>query len=104
MAGHLDALWTTIILDLRQHGRLAQPASDGLSDVIGELRFDTAATVAEVAAIEQFCTTCLEAHRVQLVRVCLARNRMRAILIFRAPDAESVRLACRCAATPFDRE
>jgi hypothetical protein len=33
----------------------------------------------------------------------LARNRKRAVLLFQAPDAESVRQALRHAQTPFDR-
>ena len=70
-------------------------ARDGLCEVVGELSFDKATTISDFAAMERFCASCFETHRVHLVRVCLARNRMRAILIFRAPDAESVRLACR---------
>jgi hypothetical protein len=74
-----------------------------LSDVLGELSFDTPTTLSDLAAIERSCAWCFETYRVQLVRLFLARNRKRAILLFRAPDAESVRLACRHAQLPFER-
>jgi len=77
--------------------------SDDLIDVVGELSFDTASTLADLAAIERSCVWCFKAHRVQLVRLFLALNRKRAILVFRAPDAESVRLACHHARMPLER-
>jgi hypothetical protein len=83
-------------------GRLAQGTS-GLTDVVGELSFDTPIALADFAAIEQSCTRCFETHRVQLVALFLARDRKRAVLLFRAPDAESVRLACRHLTPPLER-
>jgi hypothetical protein len=77
--------------------------SDELIDVVAELSLDTAATLADLAAIEHSCVWCFKAHRVQLVRLFLALNRKRAILVFRAPDAESVRLACHHARMPIER-
>jgi hypothetical protein len=99
----IDTLWTCPIHNLPQRRRAAQATSDGLTDVVGELSFNTPIVLADLAAIERSCTWCFESHRVQLVRLFLARNRKRAVLVFRAPDAESVRLACRHAQMPLER-
>jgi len=79
------------------------PKSAGDAIIVAEVSFDTPARPAELAAIERSCTWCFEAYRVKLVRSYLARNRSRAVLVFRAPDAESVRLACRHASLVIDR-
>jgi hypothetical protein len=83
-------------------GRPAQGAS-GLTDVIGELSFETPIAPADLTAIERSWAPCFEKYRVQLVALFLARDRKRAVLLFRAPDAESVRLACRHVTLPFER-
>ena len=75
----------------------------GLTDVVGELSFDTPIALADLMAIEQSCPPCFAAHRVQLAGLFIARDRRRAVLLFRAPDAESVRLACRHVTLPFER-
>jgi hypothetical protein len=92
---HLDALWSCSIHDLQQLRSTAQATSDDFSHVVGELRFDTPTTPAELAALERSCAWCFESHRVQLLQLFLARNCMRAVLLFRAPDAEAVRVVCR---------
>jgi len=77
--------------------------SDGLTDIVGELSSETSLSSLDLAAFEHSCAGCFKAHRVVLVRVLLARNRKRAILLFRAPDAESVRVACNHAKKPMAR-
>jgi hypothetical protein len=99
---HIDALWACTTCDLPRRGRPSPAASESLTDVVAELSFDKPSTVAELAAIERSCAWCFETHRVRLVRLFLARDRKRAVLVFRAPDAESVRLACRHAGMPFE--
>jgi len=99
---HIDALWACTTCDLPRGERPAQAASESLTDVVAEFRFDAPTSAAELAAIELSCAWCFETHRVQLVRLFLARDRKRAVLVFRAPDAESVRLACRHAGMPFE--
>jgi hypothetical protein len=81
----------------------AQPTDDGLIEIVAELSFDAPVAPAELSAIARSCAWCLETHRVKFVRLYLARNRKRAILLLRAPDAESVRLAYRHAAMRFER-
>lgn len=99
----IDALWAFPIHALLRHRRPAKATSDDLTDVVGELNLDRPITLADLAAIERSCAWCFETHRVQFVRLFLARNRKRAVLVFRAPDAESVRLACRHAQVSFER-
>lgn len=81
--------------DPPRDGRPGRGERDGLTDIVVELSFDRRITLAGLAAIERSCAWCFETHRVQLVRAFLSRDHQRAILVFRAPDAESVRLVCR---------
>ena len=76
---------------------------DGLTDVIAELQFAVPITLADIAMLETSCTWCREMHRVELVQLFVARNRKRVVLVFRAPDAESVREVCRRVALPVER-
>jgi hypothetical protein len=100
----LHVLWVCAEKYVRRRGRLARTAaSDGLTDVVAALNFDQPNTIADLVAIERSCAWCFEAHRVQLVGLYLARNGKRAVLVFRAPDAESVRLAHRQLAISFAR-
>jgi hypothetical protein len=84
-------------------GACPAQTTSGLTDVIGELSFDTPMALADLIALEQSCPPCFAAHRVQLAGLFIARDRRRAVLLFRAPDAESVRLACRHVTLPFER-
>jgi len=74
-----------------------------LSEVIAELSFETPVARAELESVEHSCAACFLVHRVALVRVFLTHSCTRAVLVFRAPDAESVRLACRPAGLRFER-
>ncbi len=66
-----------------------------LTEVVAELSFQTPVLQADLATMEHSCAHCFEIYRVQLVALILSRDRKRAVLLFRAPDAESVRIACR---------
>jgi hypothetical protein len=90
-------------IDALLQGACPAQTTSGLTDVVGELSFDTPIALADLMALEQSCVPCFATHRVQLVGLFLARDRRRAVLLFRAPDAESVRLACRHATLPFER-
>lgn len=79
------------------------PQATGDTIVVAEVSFDAPVTPAELASIERSCAWCFETYRVKLVRSYLARNRSRAVLVFRAPDTESVRLACRHISLVIDR-
>ena len=71
-------------------------------NVIGELSFDAPIAPAELAKLQCSDGWCFGSGRVRLVRLFLARNRKRAVLLFEAPDAESVRQAFRNTQTHFD--
>jgi hypothetical protein len=101
--GDLHTPWAYAIHALRWRRRSTEAASDGLTDIVGELTFDPPTALDDLQAIARSCRWCFEAHRVQLVRWFLACNRTRAVLIFRAPDTESVRLACRHLGMPLER-
>lgn len=74
-----------------------------LINVIGELSFDAPIALEDIAKLECSYTWCFANCRVRLVRGFLARNGKRAVLLFQAPDAESVRQALRQAQTPFEQ-
>lgn len=99
----LHVLWVCAEKYVRRRRQPAMGASDGLTDVVAALHFDQPNTIADLVAIEHSCARCFEAHRVQLVGLYVARNGKRAVLVFRAPDAESVRLAHRQLAISFAR-
>lgn len=82
---------------------VTRPCNEGLTEVIGELVVPVAMTPADLAAFEDSCGRCFQAHRVELVQLFLSRDRKRAVMIFRAPDAESVRLVCRRVSLPLQR-
>jgi Protein of unknown function (DUF4242) len=72
-------------------------------NVIGELNFDTPIAPKDLAEIQRSDTWCFGSRRVRLVRLFLSSNRRRAVLLFQAPDAESVRQAFRHTQTTFDQ-
>ncbi|MEJ2130739.1 MAG: DUF4242 domain-containing protein [Gammaproteobacteria bacterium] len=72
-------------------------------NVLVERSFDHPVALEDIQAIEDTAATCLETHRVHFVRTFFSRDRKRMLCLYRAPDAESVRLAQREAEMPFDR-
>lgn len=101
IVGEIDTPFAST-MDMPPRGS-ARTGRDNLIDVVAELSFGTPTTLAALSTIERTCEWCFEIHRVHLVRLLLSRDRMRAILVFRAPDAESVRLACQHAQIAFER-
>ena len=77
-------------------------AAGALVDFVGERSFDAASPWTGVSALEHACRWCATVHRVHLIRIFESRDGLRVIGIFRAPDAESVRLAHRGAGWPLD--
>jgi hypothetical protein len=71
-------------------------------NVIGELSFDAPIGAGELAKLQCSDAWCFGSRRVRLVGLFLARNGKRAVLLFQAPDAESVRQAFRHTQTHFD--
>jgi hypothetical protein len=89
-------------------GRVRRPQAESgadanLVDVVGERELRTPMRSAGPTPLEQACRLCASVHRVHLVRVYVSLDGLRAIGVFRAPDAESVRLAYRSAGAPLDR-
>lgn len=64
--------------------------------------FDRPADLAELQAVEDRNAHCLDVHRVRFVRTFLSSDARRMACLYRAPDAESVRIAQRQATMPFE--
>jgi len=73
------------------------------ANVVVTRRFEEPAVFAEVQALEEAGAGCLENHRVRFVRTYFSADHKRMICLYRAPDAESVRIAQREAGMPVER-
>jgi len=73
------------------------------ANVLVSRRFETPAEFAEIQALEEAGAGCLETHRVRFVRSYFSKDRKRMLCLYRAPDAESVRIAQREAGMPVER-
>lgn len=80
------------------------PGEDPLAtNVLVERVFPAPVSLAAIQSLEDAGSACLQNHRVRFVRTCFALNRRRMLCLYRAPDAESVRLAQRLAGMPLER-
>jgi hypothetical protein len=77
------------------------PAADE-ANVLVERSFAEPVMLEEIQAIEDAGAWCLEAHDVRFARTFFSLDRKRMICLYRAPDAEAVRLAQRKAKMPVD--
>ena len=73
------------------------------ANVVVERNWDEPVSLEEIQAIEDAGAWCLDTHRVTFVRTFFSYDRKHMICLYRAPDAESVRLAQREAEMPVDR-
>jgi hypothetical protein len=73
------------------------------ANVLVSRRFEKPAALLEIQAIEDAGIGCLETHRVRFVRTYFSMDRKRMMCLYRAPDAESVRIAQREAGMPVER-
>jgi len=71
------------------------------ANVLVERNFEEAVTLQEIQAIEDAGTWCLESRDVHFVQTFFSADHKRMICLYRAPDAESVRIAQRQAGVPF---
>jgi hypothetical protein len=82
------------------------PASDAppaeAANVLVQRSWDEPVTLEEIQAIEDAAASCLETHNVQFVRTFFSRDRRRMVCLYRAPDAEAVRVAQRKAGMSVD--
>lgn len=75
----------------------------GYSNVVVTRIFSHPVELVEIQSIEDAGAWCLEAHDVQFVRTFFSADRKRMDCLYRAPDAESVRLAQLKAGMPVER-
>lgn len=78
-------------------------ADQALANVLVERGFDEPVTLESVQALEDAGAGCLATHRVAFLRTFFSADQKRMICLYRAPDAESVRLAQREAGMPVER-
>jgi Nickel responsive protein SCO4226-like len=72
------------------------------ANVLVERRFDAPVALGDIQALARAGAWCLEAHRVTFLRSFFSADRKRMLCMYRAPDAESVRLAQREAKMPVE--
>lgn len=73
------------------------------ANVLVTRRFAEPAVFADIQALEEAGAGCLDTHRVRFVRTYFSKDCRRMICLYRAPDAESVRIAQREAGMPVER-
>jgi len=73
------------------------------ANVLVERAFAEPVTLESIQEIEDAAVGCLAAHHVEFLRTFFSRDRRRMVCLYRAPDAESVRIAQRQAGMPFER-
>lgn len=73
------------------------------ANVLVERAFAAPVSLAAIQAREDAGATCLQTHRVHFVSTLLSRDARRMLCLYRAPDAESVRIAQHQAGMPLER-
>ncbi|CAM3312932.1 nickel-binding protein [Halomonas lysinitropha] len=73
------------------------------ANVLVERAFAAPVSLAAIQAREDAGAACLQNHRVRFVRTLFSRDAKRMLCLYRAPDAESVRLAQHQAGMPLER-
>jgi len=71
--------------------------------IVVERQFAAPVEFAALQEIEDRGALCLARHRVRFLRSYFARDRLRMVCVYEAPDAESVRDAQRQASMPFEK-
>jgi hypothetical protein len=71
--------------------------------VLVERSFGEPVRFEDVQRLEREATWCLDLYRVRFLHTYVARDGMRMVCVYEAPDAESVRLANETAKLPFER-
>lgn len=93
------SVWTCTIHD--------PPAEVGVevaaANVLVSRSFPQPVSIEEMRALADASAGCLDLHRVRRARTFLSADRRRAVCLYSAPDAESVRIAQRRASLPVER-
>ena len=95
-----DSAWTAKQYDAPDE---AEGAAGEGETVVVERRFDHPALIEELQAIEDSGAWCLDEHGVRFLHTYLSLDGTRMVCVYRAPDAESVRLAQRQIGLPVER-
>ncbi|RTR06572.1 nickel-binding protein [Halomonas nitroreducens] len=80
----------------------ASGAAGAPGNVLVVRAFTAAVELAAIQAIEDAGAACLQNHRVRFLRTFFSLDRRRMLCLYRAPDAESVRIAQRQAGMPLE--
>lgn len=92
-------LWRTTVHDAADSG-----APDWReANVVVERRWDSPVALDDIQAIEDAGAHCLETWNVRFARTFFSSDRTRMACLYRAPDAEAVRMAQRQAGMPVER-
>ena len=84
-------------------GTVHDTGREGPANVVVERSFPEPVTVEALQAIEDAGAWCMELHRVTFLRTLFSLDCRRMLCLYRAPDAESVRLAQHQAGMPLER-
>lgn len=95
----VGTLWPGVVYSAPQPGT----GDDALSKVVVTRAFAEPVSLDAVQAQEDAHAHCLENHRVRYLRTFFSNDRRRMVCVYRAPDAESVRLAQQQAGMPIDQ-
>ena len=90
--------------DIRQLwiGTVHFPARRVSPNVLVQRTFAQPVTLEAIQAIEDAGASCLQTHSVEFSRTFFSLDRTRMLCLYRAPDAEAVRVAQREAGMPLD--
>jgi hypothetical protein len=99
LGANLSGLWPGTI----HHPPDMSEADQATANVLVERSFDEPVDIATIQAQEDANTWCLEAHHATFLRTFFSADRKRMLCLYRAPDAESLRLAQHQAHLPFER-
>jgi hypothetical protein len=95
---NFDAMWSGTVHDAPG---LSSNDLDAANVLVARAFFQPVA-LEEIQAIEDKGAWCLDAHNVKFIRTFFSVDRTRMICLYKAPDAESVRLAQRQAMMPVE--
>jgi hypothetical protein len=98
LGADVTGLWAGTVIDAPDasgHEILA-------ANVVVTRRFDEPVEFADLQAVEDGASACLEMHGVRFLRSFFSADRRRMICLYRAPDADCVRIAQRQARMPVE--
>lgn len=99
VGANVDSIWSGSV-----HLAVGVSSAEQVAaNVIVTRRFEKPVALESIQEIENAGARCLELHKVKFICTFFSRDHKRMICLYRAPDAESVRLAQRQAGMPVDQ-